>query len=169
MRTPAAWLRRVRRRECGVYAYRTRRHGSPWRTEWGYVGESQHLPMRHECHGGTCGRHANCVEKPWWDLVVRRHIVIRLPWWLGWKWILLPLETLVIVLLRPRYNGAKNKRRTRTPPVVQQIQRNARDAAAATGSPVYRARLSTIKALTVTRAAAALMIVTGLGGWWLTR
>lgn len=63
--------------------------------------------MRDRCHAGTCGRHASCVEKPWWDLKVRRY-TIQLPWWLGWDWITLSLETFLIFLLRPRYNIAKN-------------------------------------------------------------
>lgn len=101
------WLARARRRRPGVYAYRTRKHLRPRRAEWGYVGKSRDLVMRDRCHAGTCGRHASCVEKPWWDLKVRRY-TIQLPWWLGWDWITLSLETFLIFLLRPRYNIAKN-------------------------------------------------------------
>src|SRR3954468_11610584 len=36
MRTPAQWLRRMKRRKPGVYAYRTDRNLRPGR-EWGYV------------------------------------------------------------------------------------------------------------------------------------
>ena len=168
MRTPAAWLRMCRKRKAGIYAYRTRRHLSPWRTEWGYVGESWNLAMRDRCHGGTCGRHSSCVEKPWYDLVVRRY-AFQLPWWLGWKWVLRSMETIAIIALRPRYNVAKNRRWRRTPLVVQRLQRHARDTAAAGGSPVYRARVRAVRAWTYARAAALIMIITGIGGWMWTR
>lgn len=102
-----SWLARVKRRRAGIYAYRTRKHLRPFRKEWGYVGESWNLAMRDRCHAGTCGRHATCQEKPWYDLVAKRYS-IQLPWWLSWKWVIRSLETVAIWVLRPRYNIAKN-------------------------------------------------------------
>ncbi len=117
---------RARRRSPGVYWYRTRRHLSE-RTEWGYVGKSNHLALRADCHEGRCTRHPGCHGgKPWADLIVRRG-QIRLPWWLGWQPVTLSLETLVIWFLRPRYNWQKNPRRSKVPTRIQELQRAARD------------------------------------------
>lgn len=121
MRTPAQWLRRVRRRKPGVYAYRTDRHQKAGR-EWGYVGESLHLSLRALCHEGRC-HHQGCPPKPWLDLRPRRFVLIRLPWWLGFSWITRSLETLVIQTLRPRYNWAKNTRADKVGPRSQHAQR----------------------------------------------
>lgn len=165
MRTPAAWLRSCKRRKPGVYVYRTRRHLAPWRTEWGYAGKSRNLAIRHRCHGGRCSQgHADCREKPWFDLVVYR-ITLPLPWWLGWDWITLSLETLVIIVLRPRYNWQKNPRRDKVPSRVQIVQRQTR----MTNPFTYRAavRASRISYAVVTLAIA--MIAVGLGGYLITK
>lgn len=161
MRTPAAWLRSCRRRKPGVYAYRTRRHLAPTRVEWGYVGKSRNLDIRAKCHAGTCGRHASCIEKPWQDLIVRRH-TIRLPWWLGWDWVTLPLETALIWALRPRYNVAKNPRRGKVPIVAQRLQRAARDRGDISG---HRLALLAIRMWDITRVLGLIMIIVGTGGW----
>lgn len=161
MRTPAAWLRSCKRREPGIYLYRTRRHLQPWRTEWGYAGKSKNLNIRELCHKGECRRHSGCIEKPWHDLVIYRW-KWQLPWWMGWDWILLPLETLMIWLVRPRYNTQKNPRRDKVRPAEQAIQRRVRDGAPTT----YRARVARIRLTNlIIRYAAIIMIVTGIGGY----
>jgi hypothetical protein len=169
MKTPAAWWRSAKRRQPGVYAYRTRQHLFPMRTEWGYVGKSKHLPSRDRDHRGTgaWGHKA----KDWMDLTVYRK-TIRLPWWLGWDWILLPLETLVILILRPRYNWAKNPRPGKVGPREQAQQRFRRDALAATGEVPMALRVGVelvrIRHILV-RAGGLALILVGLFGWAVTR
>jgi hypothetical protein len=125
MRTPAQWLRRMKRRKPGVYAYRTDRHLAPGR-EWGYVGKARDLDVRDRCHNGRCHHRSGCAPKPWLDLRPRRYAV-ELPWWLGFDFITLGLETLVILALRPRYNWQKNPRKDKVGPRTQATQRRLRD------------------------------------------
>jgi hypothetical protein len=121
-----AWLRKCKRRRGGVYLVRTRRHGAWWRRENGYVGESVHMISRKQDHLGT-GRYGHAA-KHWSDLDPIWRYVIRLPWWLCWKWILWPLETLVIWCTWPRYNTAKNRWNPRRIPLAKaKIQRINRD------------------------------------------
>lgn len=123
------FFRKARRRSPGVYWYRTRRHDRRG-TEWGYVGKSNHLNLRADCHEGRCTRHPACHGgKPWADLITHRG-QLQLPWWLGWQPVTLPLETLVIWFLRPRYNWQKNPRRSKVPYRIQQLQRTDRDTGA---------------------------------------
>jgi hypothetical protein len=130
------WWRKCKRRDGGVYLWRTRKHAKPWRRENGYVGESVSFKARKDDHLGK-GRYGH-VAKDWTDLDPVMHRVIPLPWWLCWKWVLRPLETLVIVLTWPRYNDAKNRWNPRRVPLsVQKRQRAARDAAGL----AYRARV----------------------------
>jgi len=125
MNTPAAWWRKCKRRRPGIYLVRTDRHLKPGRRENGYVGESVHVEMRGLDHLGR-GRYGHAA-KDWADLRTRWH-VLRLPWWLGWKWVLRPLETLAILLTWPRYNDAKNRwNPRRIPRHVQALQRRNRD------------------------------------------
>lgn len=154
MRTPATYLRSLKRRRPGVYAYRTRRHlGSG--TEWGYVGKARNLATRDKCHHGTC--HHHCVIKPWMDLEVRRY-TIRLPWWLGFDWITLSLETLVILALQPRYNWQKNPRKDKVGPRTQVAQRMVRDLAPARERASFRVdRLVQFAGLVI--------IAVGIGGY----
>lgn len=105
MTTPAAWWRKVRRRRPGIYLVRTDKHLRPGR-ENGYVGESVNVQARIKDHLGQ-GRYGH-TAKCWSDLNPRWH-VRTLPWWLGWKWVLRPLETVAMLLLWPRYNVAKNR------------------------------------------------------------
>ena len=105
----------ARRRHPGVYIFRTRKHLG-WGTEWGYAGKSNHLALRKLQH----------ADKPWSDLVVY-YKAFELPWWLGWQWVTLSLETLLILVTRPRYNWQKNPRRSKVGPVSQKLQRAARD------------------------------------------
>jgi len=160
-------FKRARRRTPGIYLYRTRRHMRRG-TEWGYVGKSNHLALRADCHEGRCTRHAGCAGgKPWADLIVW-YRKLQLPWWLGWQPVTLSLETLVILALRPRYNWQKNPRRSKVPPRIQQLQRAARDNARRFDpKPALMPAWSPMNL--VVRATATIMIVTGLAGWWLTR
>jgi hypothetical protein len=126
-------VRKWKRRRPGIYLVRTRKHLHPWRRENGYVGESVDVVAREKDHRGT-GRYGH-KAKCWSDLEPTWH-VLRLPWWLGWKWLLRPLETLAILLLAPRYNEAKNRWNPRRVSIYsQQAQRRARD----TGGLAYRA------------------------------
>lgn len=159
MRTPAAYLRSLKRRRPGVYAYRTRRHLAPARTEWGYVGKARNLATRDRCHHGTC--HHHCVIKPWIDLEVSRY-TIPLPWWLGFDFITLSLETLVILALRPRYNWQKNPRRDKVGPRGQATQRAERDLQPAS----YRAKVQAQRlGLLAVRALGIIVIFVGIGGY----
>lgn len=125
--TPAKWLRKCKRRKGGVYLWRTRKHRNPLRRENGYVGESVSFAAREKDHLGQ-GRYGHAA-KDWSDLDPVCHRLIRLPWWLCWKWVLRPLETLVILCTWPRYNVAKNRwNPRRVPPYLQKAQRAARDA-----------------------------------------
>lgn len=158
------FFRKARRRTPGIYVFRTRRHMRRG-TEWGYAGKSNHLALRRRCHEGTCTRHPACKDgKPWADLVVS-YRCLELPWWLGWQWVTLFLETLVIFALRPRYNWQKNPRLTKVGPRGQAQQRAERDRARMLGEPLERTDL----AGWLVWPAGILMIVTGLTGWYLTR
>jgi hypothetical protein len=164
MKTPAQQLRRLKRRKPGVYVYRTWRHLQPTRSEWGYVGKARDLDVRDRCHYGAC-HHKGCTAKDWIDLVKWRR-TIPLPWWLGFDWITLSLETLVIAALRPRYNWQKNPRRDKVGPQGQQLQRLERDARP-TG---YRVKVGLVRAGSLAlRVIGVLVIVTGLTGWWITK
>ncbi len=121
-------IRKWRRRRPGVYAYRARKHNRTWR-HWAYVGESFNPKLRDKCHAGRCvhGKR-ECPEQNWYDLDPVQYVIISLPWWLGWKWILKPLETLVILTLWPRYNVSKNRwNPLRIPPYLAALQRTQRE------------------------------------------
>jgi len=154
---------RYRRRRPGVYLYRTFRHMKPG-TEWGYAGKSRDLDIRKRCHAGTCGRHPNHLEKPWYDLVVSRR-ELRLPWWLGWDWITLSLETLLILAIRPRYNWQKNPRPGKVGPRTQAAQRAARDRARDVQLLMQRSTVAygALKVLGIA------IILVGIGGYWWSR
>jgi hypothetical protein len=114
---------RAKRRRAGIYLARTRRHRGR-RRENGYVGRSNNVPIRIKQHLGMDSRH---VAKPWADLDPR-WFVLRLPWWLSWKWVQVPLEALGIWLLLPRYNHQLNQGNPRRVPLsVQARKRAARD------------------------------------------
>lgn len=178
-------IKRWRRRRPGVYAWRTDRHYDRTRREWGYVGESVNIGMRDLCHLGTCRHRAKvdvkqlgsgttitrtvggCTAKPWTDLRPRRHTVIRLPWWLGFKWVLRPLETLVILALAPRYNHAKNQWNPRRVPLsTQAAQRFERDHE----TSAYRRKVSLAQfGHRFIQVVGAMCILAGLVGAWITR
>lgn len=186
-------IEKWKRRKPGVYAWRTERHVNRARREWAYVGESVNIGMRDRCHLGTCAHKPkvqrlsmggtvsyggdvdaawivsgrSCYAKPWTDLRPVRHTIIRLPWWLGFRWVLRPLETLVILLLAPRYNWQKNAwNPRRVPPSTQAAQRAERNSA---GS-AYHAKVQAARALGIAlRAAGVLFILAGLSGYLITR
>lgn len=137
MQTPAKWWRKCKRRKPGIYLARTRKHLRPARRENGYLGRSVNMDLRQKCHEGTC-RHVNHKPKPWLDLDPI-WLRLRLPWWLGWKWVLAPLELAAILLLLPRYNDQLNHGNPRRVPISQQYrQRAVRDGLA----PLDRAHLA---------------------------
>lgn len=153
----------MKRREPGVYLYRTSRHYNPRRSEWGYIGKSRNLTLRDRCHGGTC-KHTAHTAKPWWDLK-RYRIVIRLPWWLGWDWITLSLETGLILLLRPRYNIAKNPW-----PHVNTAKQISQRAERETAPAGYRAMVAMGPWITwASRLLGLALIAGGIGGYLWTR
>lgn len=177
MRTPAQWLRRMKRRHPGVYAYRTDRHLAPGR-EWGYVGKARDLDARHRDHNGmgrwthfgqpcpNAPRPCSHGPKPWLDLRPTRY-ALELPWWLGFDWITLSLETLVILALQPRYNWQKNLRPGKVGPRGQAMQRAERDARRAAG--LYAVERDGAGMSMAVQLAGVLLILTGLAGWWATR
>lgn len=121
------FINRARRRRAGIYLFRTDRHFGGGR-ENGYVGRSNYVDLREECHRGICGRHPGCLEKSWMDLRPRRY-TLWLPWWLSWKWTQAVLEVLAVAVLLPRYNVQLNGKNPRRVPLrVQAMQRAARQA-----------------------------------------
>lgn len=115
---------RARRRRAGIYLARTRKHRGRGR-ENGYVGRSNNVPLRIRQHLGQDSRHK---PKPWADLDPQWR-VLRLPWWLSWKWVQASLEAVAIATLLPRYNHQLNLHNPRRVPLsVQAARRRARDA-----------------------------------------
>lgn len=114
-----SWLKKVKRRRGGVYLWRVDHHINRARRVNGYVGETVSFHFRSRQHMGTSHyaveggkRVATAVKvpsQPWSDLRPKMYKIIPLPWWLCWKWVLRPLETLAILVLWPRYNDAKNR------------------------------------------------------------
>jgi hypothetical protein len=131
------WARKCRRRKGGVYLWRMDHHLNRRRRVNGYVGETNSFYFRKLQHLGSSnyairgGRRVATIKvpaQPWSDLNPVCHKVIRLPWWLCWKWVLRPLETLVMLLTWPVYNDAKNRwNPRRIPKAVARLQRDARN------------------------------------------
>lgn len=131
-----SWLAKVKRRRAGIYLARTRKHRGRGR-ENGYVGRSNNVKLRERCHRGQCS-HAGCAAKPWIDLDPVFHWIVKLPWWLSWRWVQSPIEALCIAVLMPRYNVQLNKQNPRrVTPAEQRRQRAKRDRWRADGiSPI---------------------------------
>lgn len=128
------------------------------RVEQGYVGKSRNLALRRKCHEGTCAHKAH-TAKPWIDLVSSYH-TLRLPWWLGWDWITLSLETVVIALTLPRYNWQKNPNPRKVGPVDQARQRAERDQ----WTQSYRLKVSAARAgFRALQVLGVLLILGGVG------
>lgn len=170
------WYRKVRRRSGGVYLWRVDHHRNRARRVNGYVGETVSYHLRARQHMGrdlfvhaakvTQEIRNNSVAQPWSDLNPVMHKVIPLPWWLCWKWVLRPLETLVILCTWPIYNDAKNRwNPRRIPKNLAKAQRAAREKRAAAGLAypvrVWTAHLFRRAVLLVL----GLMAGTGLYGW----
>jgi hypothetical protein len=161
-------IRKWKRRKGGIYAWRTRKHANPFRREWGYVGLTNSFSRRERDHRGRTayqredGSVVASTEKPWMDLDAKVYRVIRLPWWLCWRWVLAPLETLVILALWPRYNHSKNLWNPRRVTLSRQkLQRAARDAA----GPAYRARVRvSVWGRRAVQGLGAILIIVGLVG-----
>lgn len=150
-----------RRRTPGIYLVRTRKHAGRTR-ENGYVGLSNNWQLRRLDHLGL-GRHGQAA-KPWTDLDPKWH-VLRLPWWLGSRWTLAPLEYVAIKVLLPRYNDTHNRSNPRRVPLAtQRHQRAMRDANAvgiAGRMLAWRPRFVQVLG--------ALLILAGIAGAWVTR
>lgn len=135
----AKWYRKVHRRRGGVYLWRVDHHTNRARRVTGYVGETvsyyfrsrQHMGIsRFDPVTGKVGKtgEVKVAAQPWSDLNPKMYKVIPLPWWLCWKWVLRPLETLIILLTWPVYNEAKNRwNPRRTIKSTARIQRAQRD------------------------------------------
>jgi hypothetical protein len=169
------WYRKVRKRRGGVYLWRVDHHRNRARRVNGYVGETVSFYFRGRQHMGMSnyvvagGKRQTMAVKtpaqPWSDLNPVCHKVIKLPWWLCWKWVLRPLETLVILCTWPVYNDAKNHwNPRRIPKGMARMQRVQRDQGAL--SMAYRARIGLAH---LGRAAAisagAVLIIVGTYGW----
>jgi hypothetical protein len=155
------WLRKCKRRKGGIYLWRTRKHAKPWRRENGYVGETRNFTRRQLEHMGQGGYGA--PAKDWSDLDPICYKLVSLPWWLCWKWVLRPLETLAILVTWPRYNVQKNRWNPRHTPLVKaRAERAARD----TGGFTIRTK---IRMLVWVRGLGILTIMVGLVGAYVTR
>lgn len=170
------WYRKVHRRRGGVYLVRCDHHLNRARRVNGYVGEtvSHHLRQRQHLGVSRYGTDGQVVKsgvvkvpsQPWSDLNPVWH-KLTLPWWLCWKWVLRPLETVGIGLFWPVYNDAKNHwNPRRIPKSVARAQRHARDM----GGMTQNFRVGVMHAARwMVRAAGVLVIATGLIGYAVTR
>lgn len=110
----------------GVYVYRARKPAARLRIpilSWhcAYVGETTSFHHRHLQHV------TGPAQRPWADRDPYVWLRIPLP---PWKWLLLTVETLVILALWPAYNHAKNGWNPRRVSLRdQQWQRTMRDCA----------------------------------------
>jgi hypothetical protein len=170
------WVRKCRRRRGGVYLWRVDHHLNRSRRVNGYVGETVSFYFRARQHMGSSnftadGRRATTAVKvpsqPWSDLNPVCHKVIKLPWWLCWKWVLRPLETLVVLATWPVYNDAKNHwNPRRVPKGLARAQRSNRDM----GGLHYSAQVAVQHAARWSiRAVGLVLILGGLVGWAVTR
>jgi hypothetical protein len=174
----AKWVRKCKRRRGGVYLWRVDHHHNRARRVNGYVGETVSYHLRSRQHMGQSRFHPvtgkaspTAVHKvpaqPWSDLRPVMHKVIPLPWWLCWKWVLRPLETLVILVTWPRYNDAKNHwNPLRIDKGQAKLDRRQRDE----GTAVQVVRVWTAHLFRyVVQAAGAALILAGLAGYVITR
>lgn len=113
----------------GVYVFRVRRPGLFGHVpilgrHFGYVGMSRHVRSRRAQHLKGSVQY-NTMPKPWTDLKPTWYY-IALP--LAPKWLLLTLETVLILCLWPVYNHQKNLWNPRRISLrAAQRQRGARD------------------------------------------
>lgn len=166
------WYRKVKRRRGGIYLWRVDHHLHRARRVNGYVGETvsyyfrakQHMGSTHFKVDGTRSMSERRAQsQPWSDLNPTMHKILPLPWWLCWKWVLRPLETLAIILLWPRYNQAKNRWNPRRIPSHQaRLDRFHRDQ----GSLGYRARVGVAHLGRGLLQVAGLLVVLGAAFLW---
>ena len=168
-------LKKWKRRKGGVYLVRMDHHRNRARRVNGYVGETVSFHFRKRQHLGSShyaadGKRTAVATKtagqPWSDLnPVWHHLA--LPWWLCWKWVLRPLETLVIWFTWPIYNDSKNRwNPRRIPKGLARQMREARDA----GGLGYRAGISLAHGARIAvQVAGAIVIMIGIYGWVVTR
>lgn len=161
------WIKKCRRRRGGVYLWRVDHHRNRARRVNGYVGETVSYYFRGKDQMGQ-GRKGQ--EAPWSDLNPKRYQVIPLPWWLCWKWVLRPLETLVMLVTWPVYNDAKNRwNPRRIGKTLAAMQRRERDNLAVHGM-TYRARVTLAHGARIAvQVAGALLVLVGTYGWIVTR
>lgn len=171
------WIRKCKRRKPGIYLVRVDHHRNRARRVNGYVGESVNMALRKLQHLGTSrfdpvtGKAKGALmhqipSQPWSDLRPVWHY-FPLPWWMGWKWILRPVETLAILLLWPRYNIKKNQwNPLKIDPGQARIDRAQRNS----GTAAQVVRVWTAHLLRhVLQGAGALVVITGLVGWMVAR
>jgi len=170
------WIKKCKRRKGGVYRVKVDHHLNRARRVNGYVGESVSFHFRKRQHLGSSnydpagGRRMAAPVKipsqPWSDLnpVWTEY---RFPWWLCWKWVLRPAESVVILLTWPVYNDAKNHwNPRRIPKDVAKAQRAARDA----GGYAYQAKVAAFHVGRVAfQVAGAALVLVGSYGWIVTR
>lgn len=174
----AKWVRKCKRRRGGVYLWRVDHHTNRARRVNGYVGETVSFYLRGRQHMGVSrfdpatGRAVKSgtvkvPAQPWSDLRPVCYKIVKLPWWLCWKWVLRPLETLVILCTWPVYNDAKNRwnprRITKSMARMHRVQREQGSARQVVR--VWTAHLFRY----VLQGAGVLVIVTGIAGWAMTR
>jgi hypothetical protein len=177
------WVKKCKRRRGGVYLWKVDHHLNRARRVNGYVGETVSFHFRSKQHMGlsrfdpATGQvvksrapgvaMVKVPAQPWSDLNPIMRKVIKLPWWLCWKWVLRPLETLVMLFTWPVYNDAKNHwNPRRIPKSLAQTQRATRDA----GGMVYAAKAGLAHGVRVlVQVAGAVAILAGAYGWVMTR
>lgn len=159
-------IKKWKRRRPGIYLFRTDKHYAPGRRENGYVGLSNNVDLRERCHRGKCS-HKGHEIKPWMIGLRARRYTLWLPWWMGFRWTLDPLETIAILLLAPRYNHAKNLWNPRR--VALSTQRaQAAERQRETGRLAFKRQAASI-GFAALRIAGVLCIITGAVGAWITR
>lgn len=179
------WVKKCKRRRGGVYLVRVDHHRNRARRVNGYVGETVSFYLRQRQHLGVSrfdpatgqavkgkGPGMALVKipaQPWSDLNPVWHKVIKLPWWLCWKWVLRPLETLVMLLTWPVYNDAKNRwNPRRITKDLAKIQRAARDQGQWNVGYRVKVGLAHGARIAVQLGGAALVVI-GTYGWIVTR
>jgi hypothetical protein len=177
------WIKKCKRRKGGVYLVKVDHHLNRSRRVNGYVGRTVSFHFRKRQHLGHSrfdpatgvvvkgkAPHGPAMVKvpsqPWSDLnPVWREF--RFPWWLCWKWVLDPAETLLILLTWPVYNDAKNHwNPRRITKGLAKAQRATRDS----GGMIYRGQVGLAHVGRVAlQVAGGLVILVGTYGWMVTR
>lgn len=164
------WVKKCKRRRGGVYLWRVRHHYKPWRRVNGYVGETNsfYFRKRQQLEGVTrFSPDGKVAAYSWSDLDPIRY-TLPLPWWLCWKWILRPLETVAMWITWPVYNDAKNHwNPRRIPKSAAKAMRLARDQGR--NGVRIRAKIVIGRAGRLVQLAGLVMIAAGFIGWMVTQ